>query len=223
MNKSLKNENIIEKLTRFNALGIQFICSFIAGFPGERDADFEATLRCALHCSTGMTETQLEALLVDTSPTDLPERFVNFATVHLLSYMSGTRLYPSAKDSLRLTPYPLQNDAYASRLFGLDPFLKRHWRTLGGMFVTHLEEERARFYLAAIRLYELLNRSPYRFAALVRREGGEVIPFLRHMAERIGVDTVLTQGPATLEASVQEDIRAHYGVYMRSESQRQAE
>lgn len=72
---------------------------------------------------------------------------------------------------------------------------------------THnLSEGQVRFYYSNIRIFDLFCTIPYQLAWLVKQNSGQLLHLLDEIIKRIGIDTVLTVSPSTLEILLEKDL-----------------
>ena len=205
--KAINCPSALERLQKFNSLGIRFIASFIAGFLSESREDLNRTLRFAIECAAGKPFADLESEIRQGGREGLLEPGANFALVHPLAFMPGTDTYMESADQLRLTEHPLHHDSFGSTLFGMNDVIREHWRHMGNPFMTHLSEEKVRFYYPVLRLFNLLNARPRILVSLMKpSEGGcayEPVDVIEGLVRRVGVDECLTDGIEAFEQRVQ--------------------
>jgi radical SAM superfamily enzyme YgiQ (UPF0313 family) len=168
--KVVDSSETLKKLAYFSGKGIKFIASFIAAFQGETDVELEETLAFAIECGAGKPMHELLEGVRDADPKELLEKQANFAMVHVLTFMPGTDTYNQHRSSLRLSEYPSHHDSYGSHLFGLNDFSRRHWDKVPNAYITHLPENRVRYYYSVLRIFNFLNMRPFLFAYLLSRK-----------------------------------------------------
>ena len=198
--KVIDSSALFRKLQAFNAKRISFIGSFMAGFPGEKEEDVDATMRLALECAAGTEFEPLRSFVKETTQDKLPLKGANICQIHPLAYMPGTDSFSAGGSALHISRYSLQADCYGSFIFGHDQF-KDDWSFLGlNPYLNHLPEEKVRFYCSVLRLFNFFNSRPYYLALLLSRFGQSPLGLMRAVAARLGDEFVLTARIEDFEA-----------------------
>ena len=198
-----------EKLQKFNANGISFIGSFIAGFEGETEEDLDRTMHFAIECATGLKGEQLQQLLATTDQDKLPQKGANICLIHPLAHMPGTDTFEQERKNLHISEYSLHPDCYGSFLFSHREF-ENDWSFLGGNpYLNHLPEDKVRYYCSILRLFNLLNSRPYHFALLMSILHQGPLALVKDMAIHMGEEFVLTAKIDRFEAQSRDYIAKH--------------
>ena len=200
---------VFEKLQSFNANGIQLIGSFIAGFLHETEEDLECTMRFAIECATGLKSEQLNQFITKTDQDKLPQKSTNICAIHSLSYMPGTDLFEKEKDNLHITKYSIHPDCYGSFLFSYNEFKNDRSYLGGNPYLTHLSEDKLRYYCSILRLFNFLNSRPYYFALLFLILGQSPLAFIKNMVAHLGEEFVLTAKNEKFEAKSRDYVNNH--------------
>lgn len=207
--KVVDSSAAFEKLQRFNAGGISFIGSFIAGFKGETEEDLDRTMHFAIECATGMKSVQLQQLIAATDQQKLPQKGANICAIHPLAHMPGTDAFEQERPHLHISRYSLHPDCYGSFLFSHGEF-KNDWSFLGGNpYLNHLPEDKVRYYCSILRLFNLLNSRPYFFALLMSILGEGPLGLVKKMAAHMGEEFVLTAKIDQFEAQSRDYVAKH--------------
>lgn len=197
------------KLQRFNACGISFIGSFIAGFKGETEEDLSRTMHFAIECATGLKYEKLQQFVTAAPPEKLPQKGTNICSIHPLAHMPGTDAFEQEKQNLHISRYSLHPDCYGSYLFSHSEF-KDDWSFLGGNpYLNHLPEEKIRYYCSILRLFNLLNSRPYYFASLMSILGQGPLALVKEIVAYMGEEFVLTAKVDQFEAKSREYVAKH--------------
>jgi len=198
-----------EKLQRFNANGIAFIGSFIAGFPGETDEDLDHTMRFAMACATGRTDEQLSQFIAVTERQKLPPKGANICAIHPLAHMPGTDAFEQEREHLHISRYSLHPDCYGSYLFGYDEF-KDDMTFLGGNpYLNHLPEDQVRYYCSILRSFNFLNSRPYYFALLLSVMRLGPLACMRKLVAELDEDFILTARIEEFERRCRDYVISH--------------
>ncbi len=207
--KVMDSDTAFDKLRRFNACGVSFIGSFIAGFQGESEEDLEHTMRFAVQCATGLKDAQLQSLLETTPQDKLPQKGANICAIHPLCHMPGTDAFEQERSNLHVSRYSLHPDCYGSHIFSYDEF-KGDWTFLGtNPYLNHLPEEKVRYYCSILRLYNLLNSRPYYFALLMSVLNQGPLSLVKEMVAEMGEEFVLTTKIDKFEAESRGYVAKH--------------
>jgi radical SAM superfamily enzyme YgiQ (UPF0313 family) len=167
MRKVVNRSDNMDRVTLFNQHGIKILGSFIAGFDGETAESLNRTFIDALEVAAGKPLAEIQKAVRSMPIQKCLETVANFGFVHPLAYMPGTDTYKEARNRLRFTEHPNHHDSFGSYLFGLNDFVREHWRTVINPFVTHLPEEKVRYYHSTLRVFNFLNARPYLLAAII--------------------------------------------------------
>ncbi len=198
-----------EKLQSFNANGIQLIGSFIAGFSHETEEELECTMRFAIECATGLKNEQLNQFITKTAQDKLPQKSTNICVIHPLSYMPGTDLFEKESENLHITKYSIHPDCYGSFLFSYNEF-KNDRSCLGGNpYLSHLSEDKIRYYCSILRLFNFLNSRPYYFALLFLMLKKSPLALIKNMVTYLGEEFVLTAKIEKFEAKSRDYVNKH--------------
>lgn len=190
--KVLNTPATFQKLQHFNACGISFIGSFIAGFSDETEEDLNRTMDLAIQCATGRTPDQLDDFISKTGADQLPQKGANICSIHPLAHMPGTDSFEQERDHLHISKYSLHPDCYGSHLFRYDEY-KDDLSYLGGNpYLNHLPEDRVRYYCSILRLFNFLNSRPYYFALFLSEIKLSPLACMQKMAADLGKELVLT-------------------------------
>jgi radical SAM superfamily enzyme YgiQ (UPF0313 family) len=207
--KVVNSSTVFEKMQRFNASGISFIGSFIAGFKGETEEEFDRTMHFAIQCATGLKGEQLQEFMNATDQDKLPQKGANICSIHPLAHMPGTDAFEQERPNLHISKYSLHPDCYGSFLFGHDQF-KDDWSFLGGNpYVNHLPEEKVRYYCSILRLFNFLNSRPYYFASLMSTLGQGPLALVKRMVADMGEEFVLAAKIDLFEAKARDSVANH--------------
>lgn len=207
--KVINASSIFRKLQIFNAKGISFIGSFIAGFSDETEEDLDGTMRFAIECATTLEFDALNKLIAKTDQDKLPQKAANICQIHPLAYMPGTDSFMQEKENLHISRYSLHPDCYGSYLFSYDEF-KDDWSYLGANpYLNHLPEEKVRFYCSILRLFNFFNSRPYYFALLLSVLGKTPLALTKKIVARLGEEFVLTARIEEFEAKARDYVAEH--------------
>lgn len=207
--KVIDSPATFEKLQRFNANGISFIGSFIAGFKGETEEELDRTMQFAIECATGLKGDKLQQFIGATDQDRLPQKGANICAIHPLAHMPGTDAFEQEREKLHISRYSLHPDCYGSFLFSYHEF-KNDWSFLGGNpYLNHLPEEKVRYYCSILRLFNLLNSRPYYFALLMSILGEGPLALVKKMVAHMGEEFVLTAKIDKFEAQSREYVARH--------------
>ncbi len=207
--KVVNSSAAFEKMQRFNASGISFIGSFIAGFKDETEDDLDRTMHFAIQCATGLTGEQLDEFTNSTDQDKLPQKGANICAIHPLAHMPGTDAFEQERPNLHISRYSLHPDCYGSFLFSYDEF-KNDWSFLGGNpYLNHLPEDKVRYYCSILRLFNLLNSRPYYFSLLMSILGQGPLALVKKMVTDMGEEFVLTAKIDQFEARARDYVAKH--------------
>jgi radical SAM superfamily enzyme YgiQ (UPF0313 family) len=207
--KVVNSSATFEKLQRFNASGISFIGSFIAGFKGETEEELNRTMHFAIECATGLKAEQLSEFMSVTDQDKLPQKGPNICSIHPLAHMPGTDAFARERANLHISRYSLHPDCYGSFLFSYEEF-KNDWSFLGGNpYLNHLPEDKVRYYCSILRLFNLLNSRPYYFALLMSILDQGPLELVKGMVAEMGEEFVLTAKIDQFEAKSRDCVARH--------------
>jgi len=199
------------KLQKFNASGISFIGSFIAGFKGETEEDLDRTLHFAIQCAAGLQWEALHERVRSADKDNLPPKGANICLVHPLAHMPGTDAFEQERKNLHIAKYSLHPDCYGSFLFSHDEF-KNDWSFLGvNPYLNHLPEDKVMYYCSLLRVFNLLNSRPYYFALLMSTLDQGALELIKRMVAEVGEDLVLTAKIDLFEAKIRDFVAEHLG------------
>jgi radical SAM superfamily enzyme YgiQ (UPF0313 family) len=207
--KVVNSSATFEKLQRFNASGISFIGSFIAGFKGETEEELNRTMHFAIECATGLKAEQLSEFISATDQDKLPQKGPNICSIHPLAHMPGTDAFAQERANLHISRYSLHPDCYGSFLFSYEEF-KNDWSFLGGNpYLNHLPEDKVRYYCSILRLFNLLNSRPYYFALLMSILDQGPLELVKGMVAEMGEEFVLAAKIDQFEAKSRDCVARH--------------
>lgn len=218
--KFLDKSQMLQRIRALNAKGIRLICSFIAAFEGETEEEFENTLEFAVECAVSEEFPTLKKKLGAKTFESLPEKPINYSTVHPLSDMPGTDFDEEVKGRLRLVAYTNHHDAYGSTLFGLDTFTGQNWKYVLNTFVTHLTEEQVSFYYPRLRLFNILCVHAFHLAYFLTTQEISILQFLHRLIAHIGEEAILTTNVQEFEKILSDAISRMMGSQLAPDAAR---